>query len=65
MLLHELLTGKTPFEANRLLGAGLDEVRRFILEEEPARPSTRFRTLDAAEQTTAAQGRPNREACNR
>jgi len=54
VLLYELLTGKTPFEAKRLLEAGLDEVRRIIREEEPVRPSTRLDTLDAAEQTTVA-----------
>jgi serine/threonine protein kinase/tetratricopeptide (TPR) repeat protein len=55
VLLYELLTGKTPFEAKRLLQAGLDEVRRIIREEEPVRPSTRLHTLDAAEQTTVAK----------
>src|SRR5256712_5472843 len=49
VLLYELLTGKTPFEAKRLLDAGLDEVRRIIREEEPMRPSTRLHTLDLAE----------------
>jgi serine/threonine protein kinase len=43
VLLYELLTGRTPFEAKRLLEAGLDEVRRIIREEEPVRPSTRLR----------------------
>jgi serine/threonine protein kinase len=57
VLLYELLTGKTPFEAKRLLEAGLDEVRRIIREEEPARPSTKLETLDAAEQTTVAKHR--------
>ena len=33
VLLYELLTGKTPFEARRLLEAGLDEIRRIIREE--------------------------------
>jgi serine/threonine protein kinase/tetratricopeptide (TPR) repeat protein len=55
VLLYELLTGKTPFEAKRLLEAGLDEVRRIIREEEPVTPSTRLHTLDAAEQTTVAR----------
>jgi eukaryotic-like serine/threonine-protein kinase len=54
VLLYELLTGKTPFEASRLLEAGLDEIRRIIRDEEPLRPSTRLQTLDAAEQTTVA-----------
>jgi serine/threonine protein kinase/WD40 repeat protein/tetratricopeptide (TPR) repeat protein len=57
VLLYELLTGKTPFEAKRLLDAGLDEIRRIIREEEPVRPSTRLHTLDAAEQTTVAKHR--------
>ena len=55
VLLYELLTGKTPFEAQRLAKAGLDEVRRIIREEEPLRPSTRLRALAVAEQTTVAQ----------
>src|SRR5207237_4411237 len=42
VLLYELLTGKTPFDANELLKAGLDEMRRTIREKEPERPSTRL-----------------------
>src|SRR6266446_7528855 len=42
VLLYELLTGKTPFDANELLRAGLDEMRRTIREKEPERPSTRL-----------------------
>jgi DNA-binding beta-propeller fold protein YncE len=57
VLLYELLTSKTPFEAKHLLEAGLDEVRRIIREEEPLRPSTRLDTLDEAEQTTVAKHR--------
>jgi tetratricopeptide (TPR) repeat protein len=57
ILLYELLTGKMPFEAKRLVGAGLDEIRRIIREEEPPRPSTRLDTLDKAEQTTVAKDR--------
>jgi eukaryotic-like serine/threonine-protein kinase len=57
VLLYELLTAKTPFEAKRLLEAGLDEIRRIIQEEEPVRPSTRLQTLGAAEQTTVARHR--------
>jgi serine/threonine protein kinase len=45
VLLYELLTGKTPFEAKRLLEAGLDEIRRIIREEEPVRPSTRLQHI--------------------
>src|SRR6266576_2649501 len=42
VLLYELLTGKTPFDTNELLKAGLDEMRRTIREVEPVRPSTRL-----------------------
>ena len=45
MLLYELLTGKTPFDAKELLQAGLDEMRRIIREKEPLRPSTRLNTM--------------------
>src|SRR5208282_633263 len=50
VLLYELLTGKTPFDAKRLLEAGFDEVRRIISEEEPQRPSQKLSTLNAEEQ---------------
>ena len=39
VLLYEMLTGKTPFDAKELLAAGLDELRRTIREEAPLRPS--------------------------
>jgi serine/threonine protein kinase len=42
VLLYELLTGKTPFDAKTLVAAGLDEMRRIIREQEPVRPSTRI-----------------------
>jgi len=40
VLLYELLTGSTPFDAPKLLQVGLDEIRRVIREEEPVCPST-------------------------
>ena len=56
VLLYELLTGKTPFDANELLQAGLDAMRRTIREAEPPKPSTRLSTmLDAERATTASQ----------
>jgi serine/threonine protein kinase/WD40 repeat protein len=55
VLLYELLTGQTPFDAKELLAAGLDEMRRTIREKEPARPSTRLSTTRAADVTTAAK----------
>src|SRR5712692_3267872 len=52
VLLYELLTGKTPFDAQDLLEAGLEQMRRIIREKDPVRPSTRISSLDAPEQTT-------------
>ena len=57
VLLYELLTGKTPFDAKELLAIGLDEMRRTIREQEPPRPSTRLSTLPGQELSTTAQRR--------
>jgi tetratricopeptide (TPR) repeat protein len=57
VLLYELLTGNTPFDARRLAIAALDERRRIIREEDPPSPSARLSTLDATEQTTVAKHR--------
>ena len=51
------LTGRTPFDAQRLLCAGLEGIRRIIREEDSPRPSSKLSTLDAKEQTTVAQHR--------
>src|SRR5439155_387404 len=42
VLLYELLTGKTPFDAKELLDAGLEAMRRTICEKEAPKPSTRL-----------------------
>jgi WD40 repeat protein/serine/threonine protein kinase len=55
VLLYELLTGKTPFEAQELLAAGLEEMRRTICEKEPLRPSTRLSTMLQGELATTAK----------
>ncbi|MBI3834421.1 MAG: serine/threonine protein kinase [Planctomycetes bacterium] len=55
VLLYELLAGTTPFDAKRLLGAGFDEMRRIIREEEPVKPSNRLPTSGDAETQIAAQ----------
>ena len=57
VLLYELLTGKTPFDARALVAAGLNEMRRIIREEEPVRPSTRLSTLMEGELTNTARRR--------
>jgi eukaryotic-like serine/threonine-protein kinase len=57
VLLYELLTGSTPFDAKELLASGLDAMRKTIREKEPVRPSTRFATLHGDALATTAQRR--------
>jgi serine/threonine protein kinase/WD40 repeat protein len=57
VLLYELLTGKTPFDAKELLASGLEAMRRTIREQEPERPSTALSTMLAADLTTVAKCR--------
>jgi serine/threonine protein kinase len=57
VLLYEILTGQTPFDAKELVKAGLDELRRTIREQEPLRPSTKLNTLVHADLTTTAKRR--------
>jgi serine/threonine protein kinase len=57
VLLYEMLTGTTPFDTRELLKAGLDEVRRVIRDEEPARPSTRISAMMAADLTSLSKHR--------
>jgi serine/threonine protein kinase/tetratricopeptide (TPR) repeat protein len=51
VLLYELLTGKTPFDAKELLAAGLEAMRRTIQEKEPPTPSTRLKQNIEAQRT--------------
>jgi len=53
VLLYELLTGKTPFDAKELLAAGLEAMRRTIQEKEPPTPSTRLKQDTAARAATS------------
>jgi eukaryotic-like serine/threonine-protein kinase len=57
VLLYELLTGFTPFDAAELQKAGLDEVRRVIREREPVRPSTRLSKMADSDLATVAWNR--------
>src|SRR6185312_8381253 len=57
VLLYELLTGKTPFDTQDLLAAGLEAMRRTIREKEPIRPSTRLSSMTGDELTITAKRR--------
>jgi eukaryotic-like serine/threonine-protein kinase len=57
VLLYELLTGSTPFDAGELVASGMDAMRKTIREKEPMRPSTRLATLKGDELTTTAKRR--------
>jgi tetratricopeptide (TPR) repeat protein/tRNA A-37 threonylcarbamoyl transferase component Bud32 len=56
VLLYELLTGKTPFDAKELLAVGLEAMRRTICEKEPPTPSTRLKLDLAAQQAQGPSG---------
>jgi formylglycine-generating enzyme required for sulfatase activity/pimeloyl-ACP methyl ester carboxylesterase len=45
VLLYELLTGTTPFDARQLQEAGYSEMQRIIRETDPLTPSTKLRSL--------------------
>ncbi|MHC1766462.1 MAG: protein kinase [Verrucomicrobiia bacterium] len=53
VLLYELLTGCTPFDAKELTSSGVDGMRRTICGKEPVRPSTK---LTQARQAKRAAG---------
>jgi len=55
VLLYELLTGLTPFDAQELVQSGLDEMSRTIREKEPQRPSTQLSTMLDADLTAVAK----------
>lgn len=57
VLLYELLSGSTPFEASTLQHAAFDEVRRILREEEAPRPSARLSSIDAERRTSIASER--------
>ena len=62
VLLYELLTGVTPFDAKELMSQGLDVMRRTIREKEPVRPSTRLTQLRGISKGTRLSIRESRFA---
>jgi eukaryotic-like serine/threonine-protein kinase len=62
VLLYELLTGRTPVDAEELLRAGLERLRQRIWYEEPPRPSLRLKGLDRIEQSKVATSRSQNTA---
>jgi serine/threonine protein kinase len=66
VLLYELLTGKTPFDGQRMMASGIDAMRKTIREEEPMRPSTKLsQTLVATEVTRPTSGEAESSASSR
>jgi serine/threonine-protein kinase len=55
VLLYELLTGTTPFDAETLRNAAFEEMRRIIREQEPQSPSVRLSSLGETLPTVSAR----------
>jgi non-specific serine/threonine protein kinase/serine/threonine-protein kinase len=57
VMLYEMLVGELPFDSEGLRKGGYDSLRRKICEEEPLRPSTRFRSLGDGRSSGLAESR--------
>ncbi len=57
VLLYELLTGRTPFDAEALLESGVEALSQALREREPARPSARLHALASDELARVAAAR--------
>ena len=56
-LLHELLTGRPPFETEQLMAGGPEGLRRLLREQEPSAPSARLRSLPPSDLHAIASAR--------
>jgi serine/threonine protein kinase/tetratricopeptide (TPR) repeat protein len=61
VVLYELLSGAQPFDSEELRGAGFDEMRRRIREEDPPRPSIRVSSLGPASRVAAERRRTDHQ----
>ena len=57
VVLYELLVGALPFDPRELRASGYEAMRKRIMVQTPAKPSTRFGTLDGAESGKIAKHR--------
>jgi len=62
VLLYELLTGTTPFDAEELRSKGYAEMQKVIREKEPLRPSTKISTLGSTMADVAKRRKTNPES---
>jgi len=56
-LLYELLTGRPPFDTDRLLELGVEQMRRELIQKEPPRPSKLLFSLESADLAEVAKKR--------
>jgi len=57
VILYELLVGALPFEAKALRAAGMEGILRVIREQEPAKPSTKIRSMGDVSSASAEKRR--------
>jgi serine/threonine protein kinase len=56
-LLYELLAGRPPFDTDRLLELGVEQMRRELIQKDPPRPSKLLLSLESAELAEIAEKR--------